>query len=106
MGTSNLSFRRISRFVGLSAGTAALLVSLGVGPALAEDQHSGGVSPNEESVDPGAGVPKVLERSVTRGGGLPVTGSDVAGLVGLGALAVAGGSGALAVSKRRTRLSA
>ena len=105
VGTSTRSIRRISRVVGISTGTAVLFVSLGVGPVAAQDEHSGGVSPNEESVDPGV-AGKVIERSQASGGGLPVTGSDVAGLVGMGALAVVAGSGALSVSKRRARISA
>jgi LPXTG-motif cell wall-anchored protein len=77
---------------------------LGVGTAGAQDQHSGGVSPNNQSRDPGT---EVLGNTVTRGGGLPVTGSDVAGMVAIGAAAVAAGAGAVTVSKRRSaRLSA
>ena len=82
------------------------MVGLAVAPASAQDQHSGGSSPNDSSVDSG---PVVDDSSVsvgTSGGGLPVTGSDVAGLVALGAAAVAVGSGAVVVSKRRARLSA
>ena len=71
------------------------------------DQHSGGGSPNEEHRRiPGAPQTEVGGATVSRGGGLPVTGSDVAGLVAVGAAAIAVGSGAVAVSKRRTRLSA
>jgi LPXTG-motif cell wall-anchored protein len=93
---------RLRRIAAASAFTAVLV--LGAGTASAQDQHSGGVSPNSGSRDPGG--TEVLGNTVTRGGGLPVTGSDVAGMVALGAAAVAAGAGAVTVSKRRTRLSA
>jgi LPXTG-motif cell wall-anchored protein len=92
----------IRRLAGAAAFSAVL--ALGVGTAGAQDLHSGGVSPNEESSDPGG--TSVAGTSTERGGGLPVTGSDVAGLVVAGAAAIAVGTGAVAVSKRRTRLSA
>ena len=97
--------RRVARIVAV-AGAAAFsaVLALGVGTAGAQDLHSGGVSPNEESSDPGG--TSVAGTSTERGGGLPVTGSDVAGLVVAGAAAIAVGTGAVAVSKRRTRLSA
>jgi LPXTG-motif cell wall-anchored protein len=88
-----------------AAGAFSAVLTLGVGTAAAGDEHSGGVSPNEETSDPGTKT-EVGGVSVTRGGGLPVTGSDIAGLVAVGAAAVAVGSGAVVVSKRRTRLSA
>ncbi len=90
-----------------AATSLALVVSLGLGAgvAAAQDQHSGGTSPNTESRDPGTPT-EVQGVTVSRDGGLPVTGSDVAGLVGLGAAAVAVGAGAVVVSKRRPRVSA
>ena len=93
----------IRRLVAASAFSAVL--ALGVGTAAAGDQHSGGVSPNDDHegsgcTDRGEGAPPSSR------GGLPVTGSDVAGLVAVGAAAIAVGSGAVAVSKRRTRVSA
>lgn len=100
---SSLNFSKVRRFAAAGALTAGLAIGLGAGPASAGDQHSGGVAPNTETRDKGTEVGGV---TVSRGGGLPVTGSDVAGLVAIGAAAVAAGSGALVVSKRRTRLSA
>jgi LPXTG-motif cell wall-anchored protein len=88
-----------------AAGAFAAVLSLGVGTAAAQDQHSGGVSPNSETADPGDPKVEVSAGSVGRGG-LPITGSDVAGLTAVGLVAVAAGSGALVVSKRRARLSA
>ena len=102
MSRSSLSTTRVRRIAGATAFSAVLL--LGVGSASAQDQHSGGVSPNNQSRDPGT---EVLGNTVTRGGGLPVTGSDVAGMVAIGAVAVTAGAGAVTASKRRsTRLSA
>jgi LPXTG-motif cell wall-anchored protein len=99
---SILSTTRVRRIAGATAFSAVML--LGVGSASAQDQHSGGVSPNNQSRDPGT---EVLGNTVTRGGGLPVTGSDVAGMVAIGAVAVAAGAGAVTASKRRSaRLSA
>lgn len=104
MSISSTSTHRLRRIVAAGAFTAVL--ALGAGTAAAGDQHSGGVSPNSETADPGAPQTEVKGTTVTRGGGLPVTGSDVAGLVAIGAAAIAAGTGAVAVSKRRTRLSA
>jgi LPXTG-motif cell wall-anchored protein len=104
MSTSTSSTTTARRIV--AAGVVAAALTLGVGTAAAQDQHSGGVSPNEETSDPGAAAEaQVLPANESRGG-LPVTGSDVAGLAVAGAVAVAGGSAILAASKRRTRLSA
>lgn len=105
MGTVDFSIRTIRRLVIAGACSAALLVGLGTGPASAEDLHSGGTSPGDESVDPGDPGDTAAIPLETGSGGLPVTGSDVAGLVALGAAAVAVGSGTVAVSKRRARLS-
>ena len=105
MGTVDFSIRTIRRLVIAGACSAALLVGLGTGPASAEDLHSGGTSPGDESVDPGDPVDTAGISLDAGSGGLPVTGSDVAGLVALGAAAVAVGSGTVAVSKRRARLS-
>ena len=94
----------LRRIAAASAFAAVLAIGASAGPAVAQDQHTGGVSPNDESVDPGG--PQAEGTNASRGGGLPVTGSDIAGLVALGATAVATGAGAVAISKRRTRLSA
>ncbi len=101
MAITNLTTTGMRRIAAAGAFTAVLV--LGVGSASAQDQHSGGVAPNEESRDPGT---EVLGNTVTRGGGLPVTGSDVAGMVAIGAAAVAAGAGAVTVSKRRAHASA
>src|SRR5262245_53648053 len=99
--TTTSTLRRLA-----AAGAFSAVLALGVGTAGAQDLHSGGVSPNEETSDPGAPAVEVAGVSTSRGGGLPVTGADVAGLVAVGAAAIAVGSGAVAVSKRRTRVSA
>ena len=103
MSTSNSSITTMRRLV--AAGAFSAVLALGVGTAGAQDLHSGGVSPNDETADPGTPA-EVGGAATSSGGGLPVTGSDVAGLVAVGAAAIAVGSGAVAVSKRRTRLSA
>jgi len=100
--TTNPSISLARRLAAAGAFSAVLL--LGVGSAGAQDLHSGGVSPNTETRDPGQ--TEVAGVSTTRSAGLPVTGSDVAGLVAAGAAAIAVGSGAVVVSKRRTRVSA
>jgi LPXTG-motif cell wall-anchored protein len=86
----------------LAAGATSVLLALGTaGVASAQtapDQHSGGVSPNDQSRDPGVAV---SGETVSRGSGLPVTGSDVAGLLAVGAGAVAVGSAAVVASRRR-----
>ena len=87
-----------------AAGAFSAVLALGVGTAAAGDQHSGGVSPTDVTKDPGA--PTEVKGATVSRGGLPVTGSDVAGLAAVGAAAIAVGSGAVAVSKRRTRVSA
>lgn len=102
MSTSTTSTSMMRRIV--AAGAFSAVLALGVGTAAAQDQHSGGVSPNEEVKDTGVQT-EVAGTTVSRGG-LPITGSDVAGLVAVGAAAIAVGSGAVVVSKRRTRLSA
>jgi LPXTG-motif cell wall-anchored protein len=102
VSTSTSSTTTARRLVAASA--FSLVLALGVGSAGAQDLHSGGTSPNEETRD--AGAPQTEVGGTTTSGGLPVTGSDVAGLVAAGAAAIAVGSGALVVSKRRTRLSA
>jgi LPXTG-motif cell wall-anchored protein len=89
-----------------AAAAAGAVLVLGAGTAGAQDQHSGGVSPNEESTDPGSPQADVGGTTVSRDGGLPVTGGDAAGLAAIGVAAVAVGSGAVVVSKRRARLSA
>ena len=105
MGTVDFSIRMVRRLVVAGACSAALVIGLGAGPAMAGDQHSGGESPTDLSVDPGDPGGS-SGRSVEPGSGsLPVTGSDVAGMVALGAAAVAVGSGTIVVSKRRARLS-
>ena len=97
MPISKLTTTGLRRIVAAGAFTTVLV--LGVGSASAqEDQHSGGVAPNSGSRDPGT---EVLGNTITRGGGLPVTGGDVAGMVAIGAAAVAAGAGAVTVSKRR-----
>jgi LPXTG-motif cell wall-anchored protein len=108
VSTSISSPSRMRRIV--AAGAFSAVLALGAGTAAAQDQHSGGVSPNEEVKDTGVNPTAVAKTevagtSVSRGG-LPITGSDVAGLVAVGAAAIAVGSGAVVVSKRRTRLSA
>lgn len=104
MSTSTSSTTTARRIV--AAGVVAAALTLGVGTAAAQDQHSGGVSPNQVPADPGAPAQaEVIPANESRGG-LPVTGSDVAGMVVVGAVAVAGGSVVLAASKRRARLSA
>ncbi len=102
MSTSTSSSSRMRRIV--AAGAFCAVLALGVGTAAAQDQHSGGTSPNEEVSD--KGVPTDVGAATVTRGGLPITGSDVAGLVAVGAAAIAVGSGAVVVSKRRTRLSA
>jgi LPXTG-motif cell wall-anchored protein len=103
MHTSTLSTATLRRLA--AAGAFAAVLTLGVGSAAAQDQHSGGVSPNQETADPGDPAAEVGAGSVERGG-LPITGSDVAGLAAVGVAVIAAGSGALVVSKRRARLSA
>lgn len=103
MSTSTSSTTTARRIV--AAGIVAAGLTLGVGTAAAQDQHSGGISPNEEPTDQGIAPQEVVPVNVSRGD-LPVTGSDVAGLVVLGVVAVGGGSVALVASKRRARLSA
>ena len=88
----------------VAAGAFSAVLALGAGTAAAQDQHSGGTSPNEEVKD--KGVPTEVDSTTVSSAGLPITGSDVAGLVAVGAAAIAVGSGAIVVSKRRTRLSA
>lgn len=102
MSTSISSSSRMRRIV--AAGAFSAVLALGAGTAAAQDQHSGGTSPNEEVKD--TGVPTEVGGTTVSRGGLPITGSDVAGLVAVGAAAIAVGSGAVVVSKRRTRLSA
>jgi hypothetical protein len=96
---------KVRRAVGVGAGAAVLVVA-GASPAWAGDLHSGGVSPNTGAVDPGDPAPEVLGETVSGGGGgLPVTGADIAGMVGVAAAAVAIGSGAVSLSRRRTQAS-
>jgi len=101
MSTSASTLRRLAA---AAAFTAA--VALGAGTASAQDDHSGGVSPNTETRDLGAAQSDVQGVSTSRDGGLPITGADVAGLAIVGAAAVAAGTGAVALSKRRRQLSA
>jgi hypothetical protein len=98
MGTSRIS--RARRIAGMGAGAIVLVLACGAGPAAAGDQHSGGVSPNQGSSDPGNPPAEVSGGSASRGG-LPVTGADIAGAAVIGAAAVAAGSGAIALSRRR-----
>lgn len=102
MSTSTSSSSSVRRIV--AAGAFSAVLALGVGTAAAQDQHSGGNSPNKEVKDPG--VSTELDGTTASRGGLPITGSDVAGLVAVGAAAIAVGSGAVVASKRRTRPSA
>jgi LPXTG-motif cell wall-anchored protein len=100
---------QVRRLAAASAVGALLVIgTAGVASAqTAPDQHAGGVSPNNESVDPGS--PEVLGNTVTRGsggGGLPLTGSDVAGLVIVGAAAIGAGATAVAASRRRASVTA
>ena len=81
MSTSTSSTPILRRLA--AAGAFAAVLSLGVGSAAAQDQHSGGVSPNSETHDPGDPKVEVNAGGASRGG-LPVTGSDVAGLTALG----------------------
>jgi hypothetical protein len=103
MGKNSLFTSRLGRLAVTSACSTALAIGLGAGVASAQDLHSGGESPNEAAVDPGGNAIEVGGTTETRNGGLPVTGSDVAGLVGLGVGAVVVGSGAVAVARRRVR---
>jgi hypothetical protein len=86
-----------------AAGATSLLLVLGAASTAsaqtAPDQHSGGESPNEQTRDPGTNVGG---NTVTRGGGLPVTGGDVAGALAMGMGAIAIGSTAVVASRRRT----
>ena len=106
----NSSILNPRRFV--AAGIFSASLALGIASAGAQDPHSGGVSPNTETRDPGAPRADVLGASDSRGAsdssraGLPFTGSDVAGLAVLGATAITAGTGAVVLSKRRARLSA
>ncbi len=65
---------------------------------------------NVDIVDPGTGVvpnvvtPAVESQSVSRGSALPMTGSEIMLLVGLGLGLVGGGAAALIVSRRRHAL--
>ena len=103
MATSTSSTTKLRRLA--AAGAFSAVALLGVGTAGAQDQHSGGVASNQLTSDPGD--PQVeVGGSTTSRGGLPITGSDVAGLAAIGAVAIAAGSGVVALSKRRTRLSA
>jgi LPXTG-motif cell wall-anchored protein len=101
--TTNPSISTARRLA--AAGAFSAVLALGVGTSGAQDLHSGGTSPNEETRDPGAPQTEVAGVSESRGG-LPVTGSDVAGLTAVGAAAIAVGAGAVVASKRRTRVSA
>lgn len=102
MATSTSSTGKLRRLAAAGAFSAVLL---GVGTAGAQDQHSGGVAPNQLTSDPGD--PQVeVGGSTTSRGGLPITGSDVAGLAAIGVVAITAGSGVMVLSKRRTRLSA
>jgi LPXTG-motif cell wall-anchored protein len=87
-----------------ATGAFAAAVVLGAGTAGAQDQHSGGVSPNVDARDAGAPQTEVASTSSSRG--LPVTGSDVEGLTIIGVAAIAAGAGAVAISRRRTEPSA
>ncbi len=101
MSISTSSISRVRHLV--AAGAFGAVLVLGAGTAAAQDEHSGGVGGVDVPTDPG--VPGDPGGSGARSTSLPITGSDVAGLVGIGAAAIAIGSGAVAVSKRRTRLS-
>ncbi len=83
-----------------AAGAIGVVLTIGTaGVASAQDEHSGGTSPNSGAVDPGT---QVKGNVVTRdAGGLPVTGSDVIGLVAVGSAAVVVGSTAVVASRRR-----
>jgi LPXTG-motif cell wall-anchored protein len=83
-----------------AAGAIGVVLTIGsAGVAAAGDGHSGGVSPTTGGVDPGTEVKgNVVSRDP---GGLPVTGSDVIGLVVVGAAAVGVGSTAVVASRRR-----
>jgi LPXTG-motif cell wall-anchored protein len=83
-----------------AAGAIGVMLTIGsAGVAAAGDDHSGGVSPTTGGVDPGTEVKgNVVARDP---GGLPVTGSDVIGLVVVGAAAVGVGSTAVVASRRR-----
>lgn len=102
MSTSTYT-NRVRRLAAASAMGALLAIGT-AGAASAQtapDQHAGGIAPNTDSRDVGGPV-EVGGKTVTRGsGGLPVTGSDIAGLVALGAGAVAVGSTAVVASRRR-----
>jgi LPXTG-motif cell wall-anchored protein len=92
----------------LAASAFCSVLFAGAGTASAQDEHSGGVSPNTETRDPGTAVAgNTVTREAGAAGnassGLPVTGSDIAGMTLLGSVAVAGGAGAVAISRRRAR---
>ena len=93
------------RFV-LAGGAFAAAVVLGTGTASAQDDHSGGVSPISETRDGGTAVAgNTLEREGSAPAGLPVTGSDAAGLAAIGGAAAAVGVVAVNVANRRRGMS-
>ncbi len=95
----NSQVSKRARQMAAAGAVGAILVIGAPGVASAGDGHSGGVSPNTDSVDPGTEVKgNVIQRDP---GGLPVTGSDVIGLVVIGAAAVGVGSTAVVASRRR-----
>ena len=94
------------RLAGVGVGAMALVLVTGAGPASAGDQHSGGESPEVGGVDLGRPSAEVLgDTTEAGGGGLPITGGDIAAMTVIGGAAVAVGCGAVATSRRRSRLS-
>ena len=99
MSASKMS-NRARRFA--AAGATSLLLVLGAATtasAQTADEHSGGGSPNTVVKDTGIAVGGL---TVSRGGGLPVTGGDVAGAVAMGMGAIVIGATAVVASRRRT----
>lgn len=86
-----------------AASAASIVLVLGTaGVASAQgapaDEHCCGTAPGDGGVDPGA---QVGGAGLTRGSSLPITGSDVVGLLALGGGAVAVGSATVVASRRR-----
>jgi len=91
----------ISRFAAVGGAVVALSLPLGASAQTAPD-YPGGAPPQVLGESLTKEVPtQVLGESVSRGGpALPVTGADIAGLVALGAGAIATGT----VLVRRSRV--
>ncbi|HSL57387.1 MAG TPA: hypothetical protein VK866_06050 [Acidimicrobiales bacterium] len=93
----------ITRRILIALLGALVALGLSVAPAAAQvgDQHAGGEDVLDEDIDrtpPGDAAPP----QVGGAGALPVTGSDVAGLVGLATVALVGGMALVTLTRRHS----